>query len=1372
MAFFLLPCYSNKRHSFFPSSPFITSLLPNNVATTQILLPQQSTQLPLTSNCTCKDLLGHFWQSQSCSPSSLARGRVVKARAAGANGKGSSSSSSGLENGDALTKTHISKSRRRRKKVKEEEEVGSDDTWIGVSKNEVPSRLSPSDAESSGSFSSSAETSFSNEEERMQSTQDKCLRKSSRSKRKEDGSKPELSNGNKQSIESSTSPLLEALFPVQGHVGGALPRKQGSKEVGKMLSSRQEQGELMRGDNEWGKPEKSQNSEGVSAVSRKEGYETEDFRASQNLQQRAVRSRRKLGGKTGNRPVKKEKNEISIASIDTDGKEEKDDRQATKLTSSPDSLQPESGKKNQTAKYNETAKDAAKTIKREDEARETFRVTAQASGDLVVLEPEEPRIESLPNEEARNDENGDEREPTLEVMNIDGKGEFEEEKQSAKSTQSITVKRTGKRIKPKPRASRSKSEEVSLNSGSQIIEEAECIKTRSPALKGKDLIEEAEGKSDDVLAGNISALTEVVAEARSDAKALEKKGRKKSRKVDLQAEKNAEAEIGLSWESNLQSKSPLSDANDPKKPLPAMGVNKLDKLIDFSDSTVGRRKLTKQKEVKNLNAKALEESTERKCLVFWQVDSKVEHGHRLYLTGANPELGSWDPVSAVPLVEIPDKANNKCIWQGSVLVQYDTDLEYNYFMQPEGGDFKNLLKKLEPPLHFLVPANKLVVIKDTWVWYVRKQLPFLSWGSWWEEIALQQSHEKSSQKTFIVSEDATTTQKKEVSESYLEEAKQLKIVGVEDEVQVEIIINSSECTMQRIAIVEDGKLVQLLLEPVYANVQVGNIYLGIVKQILPGMNGFFVDIGGSRVGLMSISLEFSPYTFPPFGHIDLDAAEKGNGTLASHNHEKRKLVPEAGDYEEEDEGEEMEGEELEEECRDDYNAHDTLQEFQEHSQEDHEDEEYHYHATKQFLSQFCNKEGSDGRTLNDVVSQVAEKSPSPKNVGLQLGLEHSDLETTDASFYNNSSKWKLEEGMKIVVQVKKEALGKKGPRLTAFPSLAGRFLVLETRTTKVGVSKKILGQERTRLKSIAQSLKPVGLGVTVRTAAVGRDSEELEKDLARVLGTWKEVLDRADAAAAAAASGVESAVPVLLHRAMGQTLRTVRDVFNDDVQKMVVDSSQSYQEVTGYLQEIAPHLCDRVELYTGNVPIFDAFNLETEIDKFSSKRVNLPNGAYLVLEETEALVSVDVNGGAGMLGQNTMRMDAVLEVNLAAARQIATELRLRDVGGIIVVDFMNMEDQEHERLVYEEMRKAIQRDPSKVAISEISEYGLMEITRKRVRPSVTCTISEACSFCRGTGRVESPEATLSKIEREIKRHLVQYTSSIRPYFHTCEEFWS
>jgi len=696
------------------------------------------------------------------------------------------------------------------------------------------------------------------------------------------------------------------------------------------------------------------------------------------------------------------------------------------------------------------------------------------------------------------------------------------------------------------------------------------------------------------------------------------------------------------------------------------------------------------------------------------------------------------------------------------------------------------------------------------------KLPSLSWGPWWEEIGSKDTEKESStpgasvfddvhiqgeegtalnankeisgreigarerrEKVLLLREEPWLLESMDLSELELaspgvpqtlttscqEEVEMGTVTVVEPvmepkkeaDMEVEILINSPECTMQRMAILENRKLVEFLVEPVNTKVQVGNVYLGRVKQLLPGMSGIFVDIGGSRIGLLDITRNQYPYTFPPI-------AGQGCQSLKSDEENSNSMSSFAGD---------VEGEEF------DVENDETLDDSDEEVEDEYIKHSFNIHE-EEADSQETQSDNSKVNSRQAVVSGIFGNSQSPdqevktSSVGgqgvpedyegngrrklavsrLQIGEASSEGPIT-ANFGRKFSKWRrVEEGMTIIVQVKKEAMGKKGPRLTAFPSLAGRFWVLVPRGKTVGVSSKITGPERRRLRLIAQDLQPLDFGITVRTEAMGHQREELEKDLARLMDSWTEVMERAAAAAALVVDeGEEGAVPVLLHREMGQTLTTVRDFFTDKVQRLVVDSPQSYQEVMTYLQDVAPHLTSRVELYSGKVPIFDAFNIEAELEKFSNKRVKLPNGGYLVMEETEALVSIDVNGGVGMLGHSTRQREAILEVNLAAARQIALELRLRDIGGIIVVDFIDMDNVSDENLVYEEMRKAIQRDRSKVFLSEISELGLMEMTRKRVRPSVTLTINEPCSSCKGTGYVEALETILGKIERAVRRLL-------------------
>lgn len=584
-----------------------------------------------------------------------------------------------------------------------------------------------------------------------------------------------------------------------------------------------------------------------------------------------------------------------------------------------------------------------------------------------------------------------------------------------------------------------------------------------------------------------------------------------------------------------------------------------------------------------------------------------------------------------------------------------------------------------------------------------------------------------------------------------------KAVNAEEPSFVVILINSSVCTMQRIAILEDGKLVELLLEPVKTNVQCGSIYLGVVTKLVPHMSGAFVDIGISRPSLMGIKKNREPFVFPPFSPASKEKNISGSvNTMPDVLYDVREH---------------------------DHSIYDEDDSVDDLLEVGHHDDSLQFingdHGKKEIE---VNMDASDGRkmaTNKDELSYCGEDADSvvyyEENGGDQpedeydqdfLPLEaespngldppqliQEDLKDSD-DIHSDDNKWShVRKGTKVIVQVVKEGLGTKGPALTAYPNLRSRFWILIARCNRIGVSKKITGAERTRLRVIAKTLQPPGFGLTVRTVAAGHSLEELQKDLDGLLCTWKGIVEHAKSAALAAEEGVGGAVPVMLHRAMGQTLSVVQDYFNEKVERMVVDSPRTYHEVTSYLQEIAPDLCDHVELHDKRTPIFDEYNIEEEINNILSKRVSLANGGSLVIEQTEALVSIDVNGGHGMLGQETSQEEAILEVNLAAARQIARELRLRDIGGIIVVDFIDMSDESNKRLVYEEIKKAVERDRSMVRVSELSKHGLMEITRKRVRPSVTFMISEPCTCCHATGRIEALETSFSKIEHEICRFL-------------------
>ena len=336
---------------------------------------------------------------------------------------------------------------------------------------------------------------------------------------------------------------------------------------------------------------------------------------------------------------------------------------------------------------------------------------------------------------------------------------------------------------------------------------------------------------------------------------------------------------------------------------------------------------------------------------------------------------------------------------------------------------------------------------------------------------------------------------------------------------------------------------------------------------------------------------------------------------------------------------------------------------------------------------------------------------------------------------------KLRKGQEILVQVTKEPIGDKGPKVTTAISLPGRFVVLAPGQEELlGVSRKITDPaERRRLRKLASSLRPEHCGVIVRTVAKGKGEKEIGGEIKKLAKLWEKVLKASQKVRA----------PALLHREMGITSSLVRDLFSEDVDRVVVDSKKEYKRILSYLKEVSPHLRERVELYDGELPIFDAFHIEEQVEEALGRRVELRTGGFLVIDYTEALVAIDVNTGryVGRYDQE----DTILKINLEAARETARQLRLRDIGGIIVVDFIDMASPRNRRRVEQELAEALKRDRARTNILPINQFGLLEMTRQRMRPSLLYTFSEPCPVCGGVGRVQGRDTTVTKMERCLKR---------------------
>lgn len=453
-----------------------------------------------------------------------------------------------------------------------------------------------------------------------------------------------------------------------------------------------------------------------------------------------------------------------------------------------------------------------------------------------------------------------------------------------------------------------------------------------------------------------------------------------------------------------------------------------------------------------------------------------------------------------------------------------------------------------------------------------------------------------------------------------------------------------------IALLEDKCLVEYQNEPREASYAVGNIYVGKVKKLMPGLNACFVDVGSEKdafLHYLDLGLQFSSY-------------EKYLKQVAS---DRKKLYP----------------------------------------------------IQKATIQPTLPKEGSI------------------QNI--------------------------LKVGQEIMVQVVKEPINTKGPRLTCELSFAGRYMVLIPFGDKVSVSSKIKrGEERSRLKQLVQSMKPKNFGVIVRTVAEGKKAAELDQELKVLLKRWEDAISKVQKT---------TERPQLVFEEQTRAVALLRDLFNPTYDGIHVNDPEIFNQIHDYVSLIAPEKANIVKLYKGNVPIFDNFDVTKQIKSGFGRTVNYKRGAYLIIEHTEAMHVVDVNSGTRIKKENGQEANA-LETNLGAADELARQLRLRDMGGIIVVDFIDMNLAEDRQLLYERMCENMKKDRARHNILPLSKFGLMQITRQRVRPAMDVAVEESCPTCHGTGKIKSSILFTDQLESKIDRLVTKigikrFTLHVHPY---------
>ena len=451
----------------------------------------------------------------------------------------------------------------------------------------------------------------------------------------------------------------------------------------------------------------------------------------------------------------------------------------------------------------------------------------------------------------------------------------------------------------------------------------------------------------------------------------------------------------------------------------------------------------------------------------------------------------------------------------------------------------------------------------------------------------------------------------------------------------ELIINSTSTGVE-IALLEDKKLVELHNEKTDSTFGVGDIYLGKVKKLIPGLNAAFIDVGFEKDAFLHYS-DLSPYIR---SILKFTKMAMNDNSASGFNFENFQVEPEI--------------------------------------------------------------------VKTGKIAEVLSGKPN------------------------------------ILVQILKEPIAAKGPRLSCEISLPGRYVVLTPFNDIIAVSRKIhSSDERKRLQKIIEAVKPKNFGVIVRTAAEGKPAAELHEDLLNLTNTWKNIQ-----------SNLKGAVPpTKILAEEGKTNSILRDLLTEDFNKIVVNDKNIYNDTKSYLQRIAPDKIEILSYHSNGSPIFDSYGVTRQVKASFGKTVNLPSGAYLIIEHTEALHVIDVNSGYKSVGNN--QEQNALETNLEAAAEISRQLRLRDIGGIIVVDFIDMKLPENKKKLAEQMDLFMRKDRAKHAVLPISKFGLMQITRQRMKPETSINTMELCPSCGGTGKVSSTLVLEDEIEKNLSYLIMQ-----------------
>jgi ribonuclease G len=595
----------------------------------------------------------------------------------------------------------------------------------------------------------------------------------------------------------------------------------------------------------------------------------------------------------------------------------------------------------------------------------------------------------------------------------------------------------------------------------------------------------------------------------------------------------------------------------------------------------------------------------------------------------------------------------------------------------------------------------------------------------------------------------------------------------------------------RVALIEDGIIAELHLERATTRSTLGNIVLGKVTRVLPGMQAAFIDIGQERAAFLHVEDLIRPDDFEAYltggkrpdeedNYEDGPQASEGAAPVPveapdaiSNGTEAREPVLESADEgEEEDEGDDDDA------VTDELSEADAL--------EGDEDEVIDERAEVPLTTAI--ETPVRDATSDSVILAASPVSDRPGSgsaapaagrpvAGGRAGLEVSEQRTyrskraarsrqqqnaqkrngrgkhagrgrngqRDASRLSRSTPIRevVREGQEVIVQVSKEPIGTKGARVTSHISLPGRYVVYMPTIDQIGISKRIGSEkERARLREAIETVKPPTGGLIVRTVAEGLTKKQLKADVGYLVRLWEDVAKKRDSGGKA---------PALLCQELDLVLKTARDLFTDDIEQIVIDDREQYQRLVRFVEMFMPERAKDILLYSGDEPIFDAYGIEDEIGRALSRKVPLPSGGYLIIDQAEALTAIDVNTGR-YVGKGSKDLeDTLYKTNLEAVEEIAYQLRFRNLGGLIVLDLIDMERASNREKIRRRLEELLQKDKAKTTLNRISDLGLIEMTRKRTRESLGRLLHEPCFYCDGTGQLQSKQTVVYEVLRQIRR---------------------